>query len=121
MLVKDMIDRLKKFNPDDVIWVSYITKEDVKEAFSNAELTDENDELIPTDQFVDDDVFHEISSSIDNDDYLWERFNENFNDTCREVLDRLIKENEENQIDEELWDIQDSQLTKEEANDNTNS
>ena len=42
-----------------------------------------------------------IMGSLDNDDYLWERFNDTFTDTCVDVLNRLLQETKE---DTELWD-----------------
>ena len=101
---KDLAERFSSMNPDDEVWVTYVTKDDVAEAFSNVEYTDENDELIDTNKFVTDDVVKEVINSIDNDDYIWERFNENFNDSCRDVLSRLIGEVKEAEQDIELWD-----------------
>ena len=41
-----LVEIFKAMNPDDEVWVTYLTKDDVIEAFSNVEYTDENDELI---------------------------------------------------------------------------
>ena len=43
MLIKDVRNSLKNFKPDDEIWIHFITKDDIKEMFSNCEYTDEND------------------------------------------------------------------------------
>jgi hypothetical protein len=103
---KDLAERFSSMNPDDEVWVTYINKDDIAEAFSQMEYTDENDEVIDTNKFVTDDVVKEIINSIDNDDYIWERFNENFNDSCRDVLSRLIGEVKEAESDTELWDTE---------------
>jgi Mg/Co/Ni transporter MgtE len=103
---KDLAERFSSMNPDDEVWVTYVTKDDIAEAFSQMEYTDENDEVIDTNKFVTDDVVKEIINSIDNDDYIWERFNENFNDSCRDVLSRLIGEVKEAESDTELWDTE---------------
>ena len=105
MLIKDVRNSLKNFKPDDEIWIHFITKDDIKEMFSNCEYTDENDNLIDTDPLVTDEVFQEITYAIDNDDYLWERFNETYSDICRDKLENLLKTNDEpNDVDDEsLW------------------
>jgi plasmid maintenance system antidote protein VapI len=104
MLASKAVELLSALDPNDEVWVSYMTKGDVQEAFSNAEMVDENDNLIETDNLVTNDVIEQIATSLDNDDYLWERFNENFNDTCREVLISLLAEKKEAETDTELWD-----------------
>ena len=104
MKVKDLLNVLQERNPEEELWATYITKEDIQEAFSNVEYTDENDELIDTDPFVTDDVAQQVFNSIDNDDYLWERFNENFSDICREIIADIFKEKEEAKEDSELWE-----------------
>ena len=106
MKAKELAERFSNMNPDDEVWVTYITKDDIEEAFSNCEYTDENDELINTDNLVNSDVVQRVVMSIDNDDYLWERFNENFNDTCREVLAELLDEKQKAEQDTELWDTE---------------
>ena len=106
MKVKEVIERFTAMKPDDEVWITYISKDDIAEAFSNMEYTDENDNLIDTDKYVNDDVVSRVISSIDNDDYLWERFNENFNDTCRDILADLINETDKAKEDVELWDTE---------------
>ena len=104
MLASRAVEIFSALNPNDEVWVSYMTKGDVQEAFSNAEMTDENDELIETDNLVTNDVVKRITQSLDDDDYLWERFNENFNDTCRDVLIDILDEKKKAEADDELWD-----------------
>jgi len=104
MKASKAVEIFSAMNPDDEVWVSYVSKDDVKEAFENAEMTDKNDELIETDNLVTNDVVEKVATSLDNDDYLWERFNENFTDTCREVLVELLEEKEKAETDSELWD-----------------
>ena len=106
MKAKDLAERFSSMNPDDEVWITYITKDDVAEAFNNMEYTDENDNLIETDKFVTNVVVKEIINQIDGDDYIWERFNENFSDSCRDVLSKLIDETKEAEQDTELWDTE---------------
>ena len=104
MRASKAVEIFSALDPNDEVWVSYMTKGDVQEAFSHCEMTDENDNLIETDNLVTNDVIKQVATSLDNDDYLWERFNENFNDTCREVLVELLTEKKEAETDTELWD-----------------
>jgi hypothetical protein len=110
MKAKEAIAIFAKLNPDEEVWVSWNTKNAIKENFAEQELTDDNDELIATDSFVTDEVAQEIFDSIDNDDYLWERFSETFNDACRNVLEGLVdkkkkeQEFEDLEKEQELWE-----------------
>ena len=106
MLVKEIQKVFMGMNPNDEVWIHYITKDDIKDVFSNCEYTDENDNLIDTDPFVTDDVFQDITTQLDNDEYLWERFSETYNDICRDVLEKLLGQNEtetDEVDDESLW------------------
>jgi len=103
MKAKELAERFSAMNPDDEVWVTYITKYDIAETFSECEYTDENDNLIDTEQYITESVIKEVIRQIDNDDSLWERFHENYADTCREVLVRLIDEDKQ---DKELWDTE---------------
>ena len=100
------VEIFSSLDPNDEVWLTWIGIGDVQEAFSNSEMTDENDNLIETDKLVTNDVVERITNSIDNDDYLWERFTENFNDTCREVLVELLDEKKKAEADSELWDTE---------------
>ena len=104
MLVKELIKSLSALNPDDEIWATYITKDDISEKFSDLELTDENDNLIDTDKYVTNEVLLEICSDVDSDDYLWERFSESFSESCSEVLYKKLNQSKEAEEDVELWD-----------------
>lgn len=108
MLVKNLIKTLKELNPNDEIWATWVTKDDVKEKFAECEFTDENDNLIETDKFVSNEAFSEVVSSLDTDDYIWERFTENLNEACSEVLSKLIEEAKHAEQDTELWDTDES-------------
>ena len=110
MKAKEVAERFANMNPESEVWITYITKDDIAETFSECEYTDENDNLIDTEPYVTEAVVKEIVDNLDNDDFLWERFNENYSDTCREVLARLIDEDKE---DRELWDIPATKITGE--------
>jgi len=101
MKASKAVEIFSAMKPDDEVWVSYMSKNDVEEAFENQEITDENDNLIDTKPFITNSTVEMIMGSLDNDDYLWERFNDTFTDTCVDVLNRLLQETKE---DTELWD-----------------
>ena len=76
MLVKDLIKNLKQLKPDDEIWASWVSRDDIEQEFANFEFEDSNGNLIDTDKYVTNDVITEVTSSLTDDDYLWERFSE---------------------------------------------
>ena len=93
------------------MWCTFITKDHVKDSFSECEYTDENDELIETENLVTDEAIKRVFDSIDDDDWLWERFNENYNDNCRGVLADLIDERNQAKEDTDLWDKEQASVT----------
>ena len=106
MLVKELIKSLSALNPDDEIWATYITKDDIAEKFNDLEVTDENGNFIDTDKYVTNDVVREVTQSLTDDDYLWEKFNETLRESCSDVLERLINEAKNAEQDVELWDTE---------------
>ena len=98
------VEIFSAMNPDDEVWITYVTKDDVEGNFSDFELEDEQGNLIDIKPFVTNDTVERITNSLDTDDYLWERFNENFRDTCSEVLNELVDEKKKAETDDELWD-----------------
>jgi hypothetical protein len=98
------VEIFSAMNPDDEVWITYVSKDDVEENFSDFALEDEQGNLIDIKPFVTDHTVERITNSLDNDDYLWERFNENLRDTCSEVLNELIDEKKQAEKDDELWD-----------------
>ena len=101
MKAKEAVEIFSRMNPDDEVWITYMSKDDVAEAFEGQEITDENDNLIDTTPFITNGTVEMVMLSMDNDDYLWERFNDTFTDTCAEVLNKLLQEVKD---DTELWD-----------------
>jgi len=101
MKAKEAVEIFSGMNPDDEVWITYMSKDDVAEAFEGQEITDENDNLIDTTPFITNGTVEMVMLSMDNDDYLWERFNDTFTDTCAEVLNKLLQEVKD---DTELWD-----------------
>lgn len=104
MKASKAVEIFSAMNPDDEVWISYVSKDDVKENFLDFALEDEKGNLIDIEPFVTDHTVETITRSLDDDDLLWERFNENFRDTCSEVLNELIDEMKKAEADDELWD-----------------
>jgi hypothetical protein len=103
MKASKAVEIFRVMNPDDEVWLTYVTKNDVEENFSDLGLEDEQGNLLDVKPFVTNNTVERITSSLDNDDYLWERFNDTFRDTCNEVLNELVDEVKE---DTELWDTE---------------
>lgn len=116
MLVKDLIKNLKQLKPDDEIWATYITKDDIAEKFNDIEPTDENGNFIDTNKYVTNEVLLEICSDVDSDEYLWERFSESFGESCSEVLYKKINQTKEAEQDTDLWDTDENLWDTDENN-----
>ena len=106
MKASKAVEIFSAMKPDEEVWITYVTKDDVEENFSDFGIEDEQGNLLDVKPFVTNDTVERITDSLDNDDYLWERFNENFRDTCSEVLNELIAEKKEAEEDTELWDTE---------------
>jgi hypothetical protein len=104
MKASKAVEIFSAMNADDEVWLTYVTKDDVAENFSDFALEDEQGNLIDIKPFVTNDTVIDVTRSLDNDDYLWERFSENLRDTCSEVLNELIDEKKKAETDDELWD-----------------
>ena len=112
MLVKEAIKHLKNLDPNDEIWITWLSKDELINNINEYGYTDENDNPIQVDRTIVTNSFaHDIWRELDTDDYLWERFNDSYSDTITEQMEKYIKENsnevsevEVEQIEKELWD-----------------
>ena len=104
MKASKAVEIFSSLDPNDEVWLTYVTKDDVEGNFLDFALEDEQGNLLDIKPFVTSDTVATITGSLDNDDVLWERFNENFRDTCSEVLNELIDEKKKAEADDELWD-----------------
>jgi len=101
MTASKVIEYFKELNPDEEVWVTWFTKAEVKEECAEMELTDSNDEPINTDPLVTDEFFARVTDSIDSADHVWDRFADEYRETCIELISKQVQQIEE---DEELWD-----------------
>jgi hypothetical protein len=107
MKAKELVKIFSQLNPEEEVWATWITKENVIDRAVEFEMTDENDNLIDVKPLVDYlDVVGDVCNDIDNDDYLWERFGETYDDSVKGLLDELLKAKEEVKEDTDLWDIE---------------
>lgn len=101
MKAKEVAEIFLAMNPDDEVWFNYLTKDDVLDNFLEQEVTDKEGNQVDTEQFVTNEALQSIGQSLDNDEHIWQVFNESFGDYCNHKLERLVEEAEE---DKELWD-----------------
>lgn len=101
MKVKEVVELLSEMNPENEIWITYLTKDDVLDNFLEQEVLDSKGNQVDTEQYVTDNALRTIGQSLDNDEHLWQVFNEAVSEYCNDRLFCLVKEAE---VDEELWD-----------------
>lgn len=106
MKASRIVEIFSAMNPDDEVWVSYVTKEDMQNNWEDVELEDNQGNPIDVKPYVSNETFSTVANGLDNDDYLWERFNESFRDSCNELINELVAESNNAIDDEELWDTE---------------
>lgn len=102
---KQLVEVFMSMKPESKVWATWIDKEEVidkvQEQLDN--LDEGEGEGITAEKIVTDDFFDSVMDSLNNDDYLWERFGESFTETVYEMAQQAIKEIE---TDKELWDTE---------------
>lgn len=106
MKASRIVEIFSAMNPDDEVWISYVTKEDMQNNWEDVELEDNQGNPIDVKPYVSNEAFSKVANGLDNDDYLWERFNESFRDSCNELINELVEESNNAIDDEELWDTE---------------
>ena len=101
MRAQNLVDIFSALDPNEEVWITWLTKAQVTDMFSEIDYRDENDDPIDLTPLITDDVVKEVYESIDNQDYVWEQFNETYCDIVRDKADELI---EQNNKDKELWE-----------------
>ena len=95
-----------QLKPDEKVWATWIHKEEIMEKVQEQlDNYDDDSEVagITAEQIVTDDFAESVFDSINSDDYLWERFNENYVEIVCGLLSEKLKEIKE---DKELWDTE---------------
>jgi hypothetical protein len=106
MKAKEIVEIFSKVNPDEDVWATWITRENVIDNAKEMELRDENDNLIDVETLLNyPSVVKDTTNGLDNDDFLWERFDESYTEEVRTLIIELLdKQNEV--VEEDLWDIE---------------
>lgn len=103
--VKEVIDVLSALNQDDKIWAIWVDKEELAQILTDGEYEDENGNLIEiTPKEITNDFIEEVMGSVDNSDYVWDRFSDEVRDTTREKWETLNEKVNEAKEDTDLWD-----------------
>jgi hypothetical protein len=103
--VKEVIDYLSALNQDDKIWAIWVDKEELAQILTDQEYEDENGNLIEVKpKEITNDFLEDVMRSVDNADYVWERFSEEVRDEARSRWEEEHNELEEAKEDTDLWD-----------------
>jgi hypothetical protein len=106
MKAKEIVEIFSKFNPDEEVWATWITKESVIDNAKDMELVDENDKPIDVATLLNyPSVVKDTTIGLDNDDYLWERFDESFTEELKGLIIELLEKQNE-VVEEDLWDME---------------
>lgn len=103
--VKEVIDYLSGFNQDDKIWAIWVDKEELAQIITDTEYEDENGNLLevsPKD--ISNDFLEDVMQSVDNSDYVWDRFADEVRDEARNKWEKLHEKITEAKEDTDLWD-----------------
>jgi hypothetical protein len=103
--VKEIINLLNKLDPDDKIWAIWVDKNELIDIIDNTEYTDNDGNLIEVNkELINNDFLDDVMGSVDNADYVWERFNEELTDETRNKYEHLLAKVNEAKEDTDLWD-----------------
>ena len=103
--VKEVIDVLSTLNQDDKIWAIWVDKEELAQILTDGEYEDENGNLVEvTPKEITNDFIEDVMQSVDNSDYVWDRFADEVRDTTREKWETLHEKITEAKEDTDLWD-----------------
>ena len=108
---KELAKIFSDMKPDEKVWCIWVDRDELIDTINNSEMSDETDELITVDRdVITEDFLYEVMNSVDNAEYVWDRFNEELNDTTRDKLNDLLEEQkklaEEELLDKDLWDTE---------------
>ena len=103
--VKEVIDILSALNQDDKIWAIWVDKEEIAQILTDQEYEDENGNLVEvTPKEVSNDFIEDVMQSVDNSDYVWDRFADEVRDETRNKWEALHEKITEAKEDTDLWD-----------------
>lgn len=104
--VKEVIDYLSTLNQDDKIWAIWVDKEELAQIITDTEYEDENGNLLEVKpKEISNDFIEDVMSSVDNADYVWDRFADEVRDEARNKWEKLHEKiTEAKEDDTDLWD-----------------
>ena len=108
---KELAKIFSEMHPDEKVWCIWVDRDELIDTINNSEMSDETDELITVDRdVITEDFLYEVMNSVDNAEYVWDRFNEELTDTTKDKFYNLLEEQkklaEEELLDKDLWDTE---------------
>jgi hypothetical protein len=105
--VKEVIEALSELNQEDKIWAIWVDKEEIAQILTDQEYEDENGNLVEvTPKEVSNDFIEDVMQSVDNSDYVWDRFADEVRDETRSKWEKLHEKITEAKEDTDLWDTE---------------
>lgn len=103
--VKDIINLLSALNQEDEIWCMWVDKNELMDIINDTDYTDKEGNAIELKkELINNEFLNDVMSSVDNADYVWDRFSEELRDETRNKYERLINKVDEAKEDTDLWD-----------------
>jgi hypothetical protein len=103
--VKEVIDILSALNQDDKIWAIWVDKEELAQIITDCEYEDEQGNLLEVKpKEISNDFIEDVMGSVDNAEYVWDRFADELRDTTRDKWEELHHKITEAKEDTDLWD-----------------
>ena len=103
--VKEVIDQLSALNQNDKIWCIWVDKEELAQIITDTEYEDEEGNLVEVKpKELSNDFIEDVMQSVDNADYVWDRFSDEVRDEARNRWEKLMAEVEKAKEDTDLWD-----------------
>lgn len=107
--IKEVIEQLsKRKNLDEPMFYFHLQKEYLSDDFNNYELTDDNDNFLEVKkEQITDEMAKTIFGSLDNSDYVFERFNEEYDEVVKDVIyENIFEPLKELSEEQQLWDTE---------------
>jgi len=103
--VKEIIHILSALNQDDKIWAIWVDKNELIDIIQDTDYTDSDGNPIELKkELINNEFLNDVMSSVDNADYVWDRFNDELRDETRNKYEHIINKVVEAKEDTDLWD-----------------
>jgi hypothetical protein len=103
--VKDIINLLSALNQEDKIWCMWVDKNELIDILRDTDYTDnEGNPIELNKELINNEFLDAVMSSVDNADYVWDRFGEELRDETRNKYEHIINKVVEAKEDTDLWD-----------------